>query len=319
MSETAKKDFYWSKEREPHLLRRKEILKKHPEVRNLIGPDIKLAFTTIFLVIFQLASAFFIHKLLELPFGILYFILAAYFIGATVTHSLFLAIHEITHNLAFKGQTPNNWLALFANIPIVFPYAMSFKVYHTMHHRHQGVDGIDVDVPTYNEAKIFRGFFGKLVWAFIQILFYAFRPVFVHPMKLNKWQIINLVFQVIAISVFVYFAGWYALIYLIVADFLAGSLHPMSGHFIAEHYVFKEGQETYSYYGPLNILAFNVGYHNEHHDFPSIPGSRLPKLKKMAPDFYDTMHVHKSWVMVLVRFISNPHLGLYSRIKRTQI
>ncbi len=314
--EVENTDFYWSTDREPHLKRRKEILKKYPEVRTLIGPDIKLAISTFFLVFIQLISAFYIHKLLELPYGVVYFIIAVYFFGATFTHSLFLAIHEITHNLAFKGQIPNNWLALFANLPIVFPYAMGFKVYHTMHHRHQGVDGVDVDVPTYTEAKIFKGVFGKTIWAFIQILFYAFRPMFVHPKKLNKWQIINLIFQVSLISVFIYFAGWYALLYLVLADFFAGSLHPMSGHFIAEHYVFKEGQETYSYYGPLNLLAFNVGYHNEHHDFPSIPGSRLPELKKMAPDFYDTLLVHKSWVMVLVKFISDPYIDLYSRIKR---
>ena len=312
-----KKEFYWSNEREPHLNRRKLILKKYPEVKTLIGPDIKLAVSSVLLVLFQLTSAFYVNKLIELPYGFIYFIIAVYFIGATFTHSLFLAIHEITHNLAFKGQTPNNWLALFANIPIVFPYAMSFKVYHTLHHRHQGVDGIDVDVPTYKEVNIFRGKIGKSVWAFIQILFYAFRPMFVHPLKLNKWQIINIIFQLTVISVFIYFAGWYALLYLVLADFLAGSLHPMSGHFIAEHYVFNEGQETYSYYGPLNKLAFNVGYHNEHHDFPSIPGSRLPQLKKMAPDFYDTLLVHKSWVMVLIKFISNPNIGLYSRIKRT--
>jgi sphingolipid delta-4 desaturase len=88
----------------------------------------------------------------------------------------------------------------------------------------------------------------------------------------------------------------------------------------AEHYVFQEGedQETYSYYGPLNLLAYNVGYHNEHHDFPNIPWTRLAKLHAMAPEWYgeDTLKRHASWPGVTWRFITDPSVGMFSRVKR---
>jgi sphingolipid 4-desaturase/C4-monooxygenase len=56
------------------------------------------------------------------------FLLCAYVIGGTANHNLFLAIHEITHNLAFKGIAPNKSLAIFANLPIGIPYSAAFKV-----------------------------------------------------------------------------------------------------------------------------------------------------------------------------------------------
>ncbi|WP_109830697.1 fatty acid desaturase [Reichenbachiella versicolor] len=304
--------FYWSDDREPHFRRRKEILAAHPEVKELYGTDSMLWLKIIVMVAFQLISASFIADL-----AWYFYLPICYIVGASITHTIFLAIHELSHDLAFKSRFANNILCLFANIPIVFPYAMSFRTYHLKHHWEQGDQDNDVDLPTSGEAKTFKGKLGKFLWAFNQILFYALRPMFVHTIKLDKWHKINIIFQILAIAVYGYFVGWDAVLYLAICLFLGGSIHPLAAHFIAEHYVFKEGQETYSYYGWLNVFSLNVGYHNEHHDFPNIPGTRLPKLRKVAHEFYDDLFQHKSWVNVTWQFIMNPSISLGSRVKRT--
>lgn len=59
-----------------------------------------------------------------------------------------------------------------------------------------------------------------------------------------------------------------------------------------------------------------VGYHNEHHDFPSIPWTRLPALRALAPEFYDTIPSHPSWPMVTINFIRDKEVGMFARAKR---
>ena len=95
-------------------------------------------------------------------------------------------------------------------------------------------------------------------------------------------------------------------------------LHPIAGHFIAEHYVFVEGQETYSYYGALNLVTWNVGYHNEHHDFPRVPGWKLPQVKAIAGEFYDNLPCHMSWSKVMWQYATDPNMGPFSRVRRNK-
>lgn len=175
---------------------------------------------------------------------------------------------------------------------------------------------IDTDLPTYLEAKLFCTTLGKFFWVCLQPFFYIFRPLIVNPKPPNQYEIVNTIIQLIFDAIVVHFFGWRVMVYLIVGTVLAMGLHPVAGHFISEHYMFAKGYETYSYYGPLNWVTFNVGYHNEHHDFPSVPGSRLPLVKKIAAEFYDDMPQHTSWSRVLYDFIMDPAVGPYARIKR---
>lgn len=94
-----------------------------------------------------------------------------------------------------------------------------------------------------------------------QILFYALRPGFVRSQKPTYWHFVSIAVQLsfdLAIVTFVP-GGKHMLLYFIMSSFWAGSLHPLAGHFIAEHYVWDNlQQETYSYYGWLNVFAYNA-------------------------------------------------------------
>jgi len=114
-----------------------------------------------------------------------------------------------------------------------------------------------------------------------------------------------------------YFWGAKSFFYLFGGTLLGMGLHPAAGHFIAEHYEFETNAETYSYYGPMNIFAVNVGYHNEHHDFPRVPWTKLPEVKRLAPEFYDHLPHHTSYIWVIYQYITNPNVGPYSRVKRS--
>ncbi|KAK7460881.1 sphingolipid delta-4 desaturase [Stygiomarasmius scandens] len=308
------RDFLWLMTEEPHRSRRMAIMKAHPEVTKLMGHEPLTKFIVLFVVSLQVATAIALrhtHPLSPL------FLACAYVIGGTANHNLFLAIHEITHNLAFRSIWANKSLAIFANLPIGIPYCAAFKGYHIEHHRYLGEDGVDTDLPTRLELLCLNNVLGKVFFATFQILFYALRPGFVRSQKLTTWHFANLVTQLIFDSLLIHTFGVRPFIYLLASSFFAGSLHPCAGHFIAEHYLWDGmDQETFSYYGPLNILAYNVGYHNEHHDFPSVPWTRLPALRALAPEFYDTIPSHPSWPMVIINFIRDKEVGIFARAKR---
>ena len=170
----------------------------------------------------------------------------------------------------------------------------------------------NINVRPYTEG----GTLLKIVWVVGQLFFYALRPMLVRPKPMGKWEAINLVAQLSFDIAFIKFAGARAFLYLLASVFLGGGLHPIAGHFISEHYVFHPGQETYSYYGPLNRFVYNVGYHNEHHDFPKVAGNNLHKVRAIAPEYYNSLHYHTSWTKVIATYIMDPNMGPFSRTMR---
>lgn len=300
---------------EPHVKRTQEIMKAHPEIKNLFGYTPVTAFWTLFLVIAQFAIAALVA---DASWWVI--LLVSYFVGAVICHALLMLNHDITHNLAFKTTNQNMWLHILANMPLVFPATVGFRRYHLLHHRYQGEMERDADLPGPIEAKIVgNSTFMKAMWLlnfwFIEGVVRPFRMTVFNPFS-DPWILLNLFMQIVCVVFTVMFLGWGAFAFTALSLAFGIGLHPLGARWIQEHYIFKEGQETYSYYGPFNHFMFQVGHHNEHHDFMYVPWSRLPKIREIAPEFYNTLYYHTSYTKLLLRFIFDKNLSLYSRAVR---
>lgn len=308
--------FSYSPEAEPHKARTQAILREHPEVRKLIGRNPYSFLAIVALVALQIgAAAWVVGK----PWWV--FLLLAYTVGAVANHGLFVLIHECSHNLIFKRRILNTLAGCLANIPSAFPTSVSFQRYHLKHHSYQGVYELDADIPSEWEARLVgNSSIRKALWLALFPIFAAVHTLRIKEVQaFDRWILLNWVIVFGADALIVMAFGWTALLYLLASMFFAAGLHPLGARWIQRHYLVtehKDVQETFSYYGGMNRLAFNVGYHNEHHDFPSVPWQRLPQLKAAASEWYEGLDAHRSWTRLLFRYVFDPNITLYARMVR---
>ncbi|MCK7525397.1 MAG: fatty acid desaturase [Ignavibacteriales bacterium] len=182
-------------------------------------------------------------------------LIVAFLVGAFANHACYVLIHEAAHNLIFKNRPLNYISGILADIPNVLPSSVSFRSYHLKHHSFQGDYYLDADLASKWEAKIIgHSFFGKALW---EILFPVFQAIRTPRLKeiqfMNMWTIINwiVVFGVDALVII--FFGWNSFLYLVFSFFFSIGFHPLGARWIQEHFLVAPPQETYSYYGPLNI------------------------------------------------------------------
>lgn len=313
--DTNANDFTWSQEPNPHHVRVRQILKQHPEMKELIGKNPYTIFMIIGLVSAQVVISYFVS---DVSWWLVF--LAAYAVGAFISHALWVMIHEASHGLIFRGKVPNLMAGIIANLPHIFASSVSFQRYHLKHHAHQGEHDLDADLPDFWEAKLVSNNpFNKMLWFLFFPVFQVTRTARLNIDLFDRWVLLNWIIQLsFNVALFV-FIGPKAFVYMLASFFFSVGLHPLGARWIQEHYLTLDPiQETYSYYGPLNKVAFNVGFHNEHHDFPSIPWNKLPLIKSKAPAYYDTLLSHQSWTKLFFSFIFNPKLSLYSRVLRKE-
>lgn len=310
--------FVLASHRDPHPERAKRILAEHPEVRALMGHNPFTALIAVSLVSLQLAVAIAL-AMLELSWW--WAGLMAALFGAHVVHALYAVIHETAHRLVFRSRVANRTVTLLANVPLVAPFAIALCHYHLVHHRAQGQVGRDPDLPAAWELRWFQGgALHKLAYAALFPLLQPFRStVGRDALSLRDgWLITNVAVQLVATSLLLIFWGATPVIYLLASVYFWSGPHPvLFARFVQEHFITEDdGHETHSYYGLLNHITLNVGYHVEHHDLPSIPWQRLPALTRIAARHYDDRVRHASWARLGLRFVLDRRVTVASRVAR---
>lgn len=299
---------------EPHKKRRLTILGTYPQITELYGHDASMKWIAIAVVVVQLVVA---CLLFRYPMPWYVFLAIAYTVGGTATNIAAVIIHDACHALIDPNPLLNRFWGIVANIVIPIPMAQSFRRYHLEHHTFQGVDDKDPDLPMNWEMAMIKGNeLAKFMWLSIYPFLYIMRGAAFGKTP-SQWEVINWVVTLSTNYLIYRCSGWTGIVYLGLSTWLGLSLHPAAAHFIQEHYTFADGQETYSYYGILNKVFMNIGYHNEHHDFPLVPWSRLPRVKEIANEYYEPLASHDSWCGVLWKFVTQPCMGPQSRCART--
>ena len=298
-----------------HATRRAQVLRAHPQVRLLFGHDPTTFIITASIFLSQVGLAAMFGWL-----GLAYWpamLATAIFFGAFANHANYVIIHDAIHNLVFESRAANRLTAILADLPNGIPTAMGFRVYHLKHHSHLSTYDHDADVPSDWEVRIVgNSAWRKAAWLF---LFPVVQLLRVHRLKgplpfWRPWLFANIAAVAIFDALLLYAFGAGALAYLLLSFwFSVGGLHPLSARWLQEHFSFGPDQGTFNYDGPLNKVALNIGFHNEHHDFPDIPWSRLPSLTRMAPEYYLPLAKQTSWSRLLVTFITDPRYSLATR------
>ena len=306
-------DFIRTATTPPHPDRAKRILKNHPEIRGLIGRTPASFVLIVTVVAAQIGAAWLLRSAswwVIVP--------AAAVLGAMANHALWVLIHECTHNLVFRRAWANTLAGILANLPHGVPTSVLFQRYHMKHHTHLGMYDFDADLANVWEAKLVgTSPWRKAIWLMLFAVVQTTRPPRLRVLRpIDRWVVLNFVGQLVFDAVIWVTLGPKALAYLVISLFFSVGLHPLGARWIQEHYTLFQGQETNSYYGPLNAVALNIGYHNEHHDFPSVPWNRLPAVRRAAPEAYEMLQSVQSWPGLLWQFIIDRRISLFSRSVR---
>lgn len=297
-----------------HANRRRQILNQYPSISSLFGVDARTQYYAYACIALQCFFAYLARA------SALRAVLLAITIGPYVDAAILCFLHEATHMLVFRRVAFNRLLAVATNLPLLLPVSEVLRQHHARHHRGLGDTAHDVDVPAEWEiALVGNRPVAKALWLMFNMCILPIRSVCRLPVKLDFFLILNVV-SCVLFSTALFLYSRTSFLFMLLSTLNSQGLHPANTRQVQRH-VYDGSDDmrtsddmptTYSYYGWLNCIMLNVGYHVEHHDFPRVPWTRLPELRRMAGEkwYPSESAYHSRGLAQLINFVVNPNISL---------
>lgn len=114
----------------------------------------------------------------------------------------------------------------------------------------------------------------------------------------------------------------YGFLYLLMSEcFFQGFLmHPFGAYFLTVHRTSSpEGKETATCQPTMSTYSLGatlssgcLNYHVEHHDFPNVPWWKLPRIRRIAPEFYEHLESSSGFLNSIWNFLVRPSDYVYA-------
>ena len=210
------------------------------------------------------------------------FLLKAIFLGAPISHGLYILSLECANNLCFGHEFYDRSLSIFSNLTTTIPYA-EFQRFSEAEHRAFCGGPRDPNFSVCSEVTRRR----KLAYLAAYPLLIGHRWFSRRPIRLNQFMSYGILIQTTFNLLIWCCFGFSTLFYFFCSTYLAFCpLHPMATHLFFEHYL----EQTRSYYGVLNPFLFNAGFHREKHHHPRVPWTKIHLIRQLYFFSDDLLH-----------------------------
>jgi fatty acid desaturase len=267
------------------------------------------------------------------------YVIAVVFIGAR-QHALIIMGHDASH----YRYLPRRWQnELFANLFLMWPVFASvegFRKFHSTHHQYTNLpddgnrhiwythDAAGELAPDWQFPKTKLGlalvllrralFLTGMLWIIRGLVGSSFIPS-------PHWMIAaRVAFYGSVAGALTFFGAWYAFLLYWIVPYCTWHIAAQYTRLICEHSAVESDEEEYAItrttiptrLESILVLPRNVGYHLEHHWYPSVPWYRLPELHQALMEregFREHAVVRRTLMVSLGECVRSQHAANASR------